>query len=536
MAADYFYGVDEQNLKNSTNIHQQLQNNTNNINAEQTQNSEYYSSNTGAQNCAQTVPPQYNYGTGTQTTQNTQSGSSYTNGAPLCPATSNKKVQNISILGGFLLGFSYINLYIFVPYSFWDYPIVLAICRLLFVAAFFTYGEFLFKNYKRKGKNSEEVPFPKASREANFWLVCGVLLTFASMLGEIWYETNASFMQWNNSDGLVLMYGMLATHAVAAYWVVCRAGLLYREGSSGFFILDTLNAMFAFPFCRFLALPVFTFKGITENAKQKKVQKTNIKSVFVAFVACVVAFVFFSVAISLLGASDENFANFIDAFEVQISFGLLPDYFGEFIFRFMLSIPVSCYLFSLFSSALLSKQKLAQGDAIALSLEKLRLVPVKLLGFILTLFVMLYTVYFVVQGEYFFSAFMGELPTIFTYAEYARQGFFELCQIMALNLVLLTLVAKTSKTILRESLFLKITSLVLLVQSLLFAATAFSKLALYIYIYGITDLRLLSTWAVLMLAFAVCLAIINTINKHKIIKPLILTCAASFTMLCFIAG
>ncbi len=524
MAAEYFYGVDEQNLKNSANTQEQSsaqnQNGTN-VKCDAT--------------CTRTVPPQYNYGE--QTAQNTQSGSSYANSAPLTPTATNKTVRMITLLGGYALGLSYIYFYIFSPSAIsWKNPILGAVCKLLFVVAFFVYGEFLFKNYKRKNKNGEELPFSKASKEANFWLVCGVLLSFANMFSEIWYETNASFMQWNNSDGLVLMYGMLATHAVAAYWVVCRAGLLYRAGSSGFFILDTLNAMVAFPFGRFLALPIFTFKSIAENAKQKKVEKTNFKSMFVAFVACVIAFGFFSLAISLLGASDENFANFIDAFEVQISFGLLPDYFGEFIFRFMLSIPVSCYLFSLFSSALLSKQKLEQGSAIAISLEKMRLVPAKLLGFILTLFILLYTVYFAVQGEYFFSAFMGQLPTIFTYSEYARQGFFELCQIMALNLVILTLVAKTSITALRKNLFLKVTSLVLLVQSLLFAATAFSKLALYIYIYGITDLRLLSTWAVLMLAFAVCLAIINIINKQEIMKPLILTCAASFTILCFIAG
>ncbi len=149
-------------------------------------------------------------------------------------------------------------------------------------------------------------------------------------------------------------------------------------------------------------------------------------------------------------------------------------------------------------------------------------------------FVLLYALYFGVQLEYFLGAFWGELPAHFTFSEYARKGYFELCQLMTLNFTVLALAAKCSTVPLRKTKALKTAAVVLLISSLLFAATAFAKLGLYISAYGITELRMLSCWGVSVLCVAVALALASIHRARPVFAKLMYVACASFTVLCFL--
>ena len=48
-----------------------------------------------------------------------------------------------------------------------------------------------------------------------------------------------------------------------------------------------------------------------------------------------------------------------------------------------------------------------------------------------------YLLFISMQAKYLFGAFWGALPEGFSYSEYARQGFFELCRVAAINIVIL---------------------------------------------------------------------------------------------------
>lgn len=100
------------------------------------------------------------------------------------------------------------------------------------------------------------------------------------------------------------------------------------------------------------------------------------------------------------------------------------------------------------------------------------------------------------QGSYLFGAFRHRLPAGFTVAQYARQGFFQLCMVMGVNFLLLWLVTHSSRALNRPG---RIMCTVLLAQSILLAVTALSKLALYIACFGFTPLRLQSSWLVCVL-------------------------------------
>ena len=125
---------------------------------------------------------------------------------------------------------------------------------------------------------------------------------------------------------------------------------------------------------------------------------------------------------------------------------------------------------------------------------------------------LVYVLYLLSQGAYFFSAFRGILPRGFTSADYARRGFFEMAWVVALNLVMVGIVTalvrrEPSKKV---PLATRLLCLFFCLFSLVLIATAFSKMALYMGRFGLTRLRVLTSlfmlWLALwVLAAAICL-------------------------------
>jgi len=75
-----------------------------------------------------------------------------------------------------------------------------------------------------------------------------------------------------------------------------------------------------------------------------------------------------------------------------------------------------------------------QADRLRRRLQRL---PQSLLASPLALLCLCYITFFAALGSYLFSALLGRLPSDFTYAEYARRGFFELTGVAAINLAVL---------------------------------------------------------------------------------------------------
>lgn len=125
----------------------------------------------------------------------------------------------------------------------------------------------------------------------------------------------------------------------------------------------------------------------------------------------------------------------------------------------------------------------------------------------------IYAVYMLSQLSYFFSAFSGLLPEDFTFAEYARRGFFEMCAIAAVNLGLMFLSLVLSKY--RDKKISKLTKALCLfigAFSILLIATSFSKMYMYISQYGLTRLRVITS------AFMVVLLLVFVYTVIRIFK------------------
>jgi len=126
---------------------------------------------------------------------------------------------------------------------------------------------------------------------------------------------------------------------------------------------------------------------------------------------------------------------------------------------------------------------------------------------------LLFFIFILVQFAYLFGGKSNITTQGFTYAEYARRGFFELIAVAIISLLLLLVIEKyiaVEKT--DHMLGFKILSTALIIQVLLVMASAFIRLFLYEQAYGFTVLRLFSH------AFIILLAVIYGILLFKIHK------------------
>lgn len=143
-----------------------------------------------------------------------------------------------------------------------------------------------------------------------------------------------------------------------------------------------------------------------------------------------------------------------------------------------------------------------------------------------------YLLFIAFQAKYLFSACLGILPESFTYAEYARQGFFELCGITAFNVLLLLFMNVFTRTITRENKVLSVINIVFSAVTILLLITAMSKMGMYIAAYGFTIKRIQASvfmiWLFLVLSMIIC----HQKKKIPLVRWAVLSGAFLFALLC----
>lgn len=324
----------------------------------------------------------------------------------------------------------------------------------------------------------------KRSFESFVWLSCFVLTTLSVVI--------AKGTVWTDGEPVLFM------HIFFVWWVLSRSGRLI-EGESGHLLpFDAFNAFLSVPFSHFLLKERTFFRWLIDRLfAGKRGTKRN----YWVIPGVLVCLALFFMSASLLTKADRSFGEFF----TRISELLEKLEFGEVILKFMLSIPVGCWLFGLISGlARTDDAQLArQRGGIYIFLDALKKLPGNFWTVVIGLFSLLYLSFFFLQGSYLFGAFTRTLPEGFIVSQYAREGFFELCKVTALNFALLWLATRTVTAEGTAQRMYKAACLALLAENALFAIIAFSKLALYITCFGFTPLRLQSTWLVCLL-FAGC--------------------------------
>lgn len=196
------------------------------------------------------------------------------------------------------------------------------------------------------------------------------------------------------------------------------------------------------------------------------------------------------------------------------------------VLKLFFAVPLSAMLFSLFASSFGKKlPELSSSSSSDKVGKAVKVIPAPVIMIPVIAVLAVYVMFFISQWAYYMSAFTHELPDGYSAAEYAREGFFQLCAVAAVNAVLIAVLScfikRTGKAgeIVEKSLriFLSVASLILI-------ATAISKMVLYIDMYDLTRIRLIVTLFLVFLAAAFIFTILSAlIKRFKAIPAIVVT-------------
>lgn len=314
---------------------------------------------------------------------------------------------------------------------------------------------------------------------------------------------------------------ILALIVVAGYWTLSVTGVLLKDNKSSEWIMaDLWNAFIIIPFYNF-ACQFRVLKSAIRNSRSGN-------KVISACLGLCIAIPVLAVVLPLLSNADRGFHQLL----VESGYYFYRHLFAN-ILRFVLSLPISAYMFGLIYGCLRHRNTdHFHMEDISKTMQKTRCIPDTAIHTAIILVCISYGLFIGLQSSYLFSAFAGIRPEYFTYAEYARQGFFELCIIAVIN-VLIILGANTfSKTQKSHNRILRFINITLSVLTLLLIATAMSKMFLYISVYGLTVKRILTSVFMIWLTTVFLLTIIWQWKRIPIIRFAIIVGAILFCILC----
>ncbi len=320
-------------------------------------------------------------------------------------------------------------------------------------------------------------------------------------------------------NGFVKSLDTLFLLLLGAYTVFAVAN--DRERPNRHFTLDMLNSLFSVPFAGFGCAP-----------KAMKTGKKSVgRTILLVLLGLLITVPLTLLVFGLLSSADEGFNSLMTGIFKDFTFDI------ALVLQIILAIPVGFYLFGLlFSNIKKFKSIYLTDEWYDIRRNGMRILPSVTAYAAVTPIVILYLVFVFVQADYFFSAFSGALPASFSYAEYARQGFFELFAIALINLAVIAALTLFSKY--REDgkkpLALKVYTIVLSALTLLILATAFSKMALYIESFGLTRKRVYVSWFMILIAIFFVVIIIKQIKeKLCIANAMSVVFTLLFAVLCF---
>lgn len=305
------------------------------------------------------------------------------------------------------------------------------------------------------------------------------------------------------------------THSVAA-----DAGFVTR-----FMPFDMAESAFREPARHFGAAP----QAMSDSLRHSETAGT-VKTVLIGLLVTVPLTIIVAV---LLSEADEGIQKMLLRFS-----DLLTDNVMALIMQILIGIPAAFWLFALLYSAVQRRKRpnpMTSETFYEELLSRARKLPNAGVYAGVTPICLLYLAYVVSQTNYFLSAFAGKLPSDMIYSEYARRGFFELCAIAVINLiVILVLTGCAKKGGSTRPKLLTGYAVVLCLFTLFIIATALAKMALYIEAYGLTALRLYTAWFMVLLAVVFLVLLVRQFVK-KLPTAAILTVSFTvlFGLLCF---
>ena len=330
----------------------------------------------------------------------------------------------------------------------------------------------------------------------------------------------AQFVLFDNQ--MISMLNFMFISVVFVYWICISTDRRIDKKLSAYIVGDAVNQGLTMPFLNFGCCA----SGVKSSSKYKKV-----KGILPAILGILVFLPIIAVVVFLLVSADFAFEHFVNRILSVVSIARV----ATNVFQFLIGIPVAFYLYGLIygnvKGRYADKITVESVDKVA---KAVKFAPKTAIYSALTAFNAVYLLFFVVQVAYLFSAFNGNLPEAYTYAEYARRGFFELCAVAGINLGVLIVSGLTVKRGMdEEPKVLRVETIIISLFTILLIITALSKMVMYIGAYGLTPLRVFTSWFMVLLFFVFTVICIRQFKKFNSARIIIVGFIAMFLALSF---
>ena len=301
------------------------------------------------------------------------------------------------------------------------------------------------------------------------------------------------------------------------YYIYAAQGNSTKKGFTDFIVIDYHKALFIAPFNKLGSLLQGMFSGRTK--KSGAVLGKFIKGGLIAFIP--------TILVCGLLSYDRGFYRIIENMGSYIDMDA-GNVFSN-IWQLGLGIIVGQYVFRLFlASSDKAVETTNEEECVAKikSIQKAHVITT--LTAVLPI-IFIYVIFFISQWGYYMSAFSGKLPTGLSYAEYAREGFFQRCMVSFINMIIIVFVQLFMNA--ENSVVAKIKVGIVItyaVCTLILIATAMSKMSLYIESYGLTQKRVYSSWLMIVLALLFVVAVVKQFAKK--LNAVAVSCAVVVVM------
>lgn len=385
-----------------------------------------------------------------------------------------------------------------------------SIAWLIFAGLFFAAVELFSRAYGRK-----------PAKESFFWAAC-------------WLLQSAAILLYGFHGDPMLAWQVLIWHLTAVYYVLSRTGVLASGRTSCLIFLDGLAGLFTLPWKNILLRLKSLFRWGSHRAQARN-RKTHVSAAIVISVLVTICISLFAWA--QLSAADANFAGIAGSLS-----GLLQNWMqklnADTVIRLILSIPVGAWLFGLVAGSLkrngtapITEKQFAEGTVGA------RRVPPMAAAIPMVTLCAIYLLFFATQaceflGKTGISSMGHAVMTAPTASAFAVKGFWELCRILLLNLIVLVFCSFFSNGGLAKNPRLRLSAALLTFFGSAFAVLDMAKLYMYVHLYGYTMKRIVSGGFLILLLLFTVLALLRIFFRFRAVPIAIFVSAACFTLLC----
>lgn len=297
--------------------------------------------------------------------------------------------------------------------------------------------------------------------------------------------------------------------------------------SPRFYYYAQMKSLFSYTFANFDKCPKAIIKTVFKGNHGGNLRWIILGLIVATPITFIVA--------TLLVSADEGIEKILDNFNTWFMNNLNVTLLLQILFGFL----IGCNIFSMMYSNIYKKNFSPYNDTTyEIKFNNWRVCPSIMIYSALTPMCMLYILYVVSQIGYFTGAFNGNLYEGYTYSEYARRGFFELTAISCINLGVIFLANLLCKRLGnsyydKKPLALKIYNLIFSMFTIFIIATAMSKMLLYIGEYGLTRLRVYTSWFMILLALIFIIMIVSEFKEFNVSSIFKIAFTIMFGILCF---